>query len=212
MVKSDQKRQQKLARKQAKDRKRRAEVMQNRHLTSSVHGQMLQASTGEIVFCGVASYVKNRGLGSVILVRRCSNGSLAYFCVMLDTYCLGVKDAFGGESSVDKIRLMIEKTCAEPVAPELARGLVDAAIEFARTAGFEPHPDYRNVIPLWGEIEPASIEGHYELGRNGKHLYIQGPFDDVGKQLRIMKTLEAHFGSTATGGDGHVYRRIEVVD
>lgn len=212
MVKSDQKRQQKLARKQAKDRKRRAELVHNRQLTSSVHGRMLQASTGEIVFCGVNQQIKSQGMGAVVLVRRCSNGLLAYSCMTVDTYCLGVKDAFGGVCSLDNIRNLIDKCRVEPVAPELARGLVQAAIEFARTAGFEPHPDYRNVAPLWGEIEPAGIEGHYEMGLNGKHVYFQGPFDDVSKQMRIMQTLEAHFGSAATGGDGHVYRRIDVAD
>lgn len=192
MVKSDHKRQQKLARKQAKDRQRKQEQAQRQQMTASLAGQMQLASRGRIVACLRTAEMDLQGMGQVWLARE-YRGQIALMFMLVDTYCLGVKDAGGrlmSPSEFEKFRDDHEARMDwQELDPAEARGLVEGAIRYARDIGLEPHPDYRRVAPLWGDIQAASIEGLYEFGLNGKPCYIEGPFDDPARQAIIRKAL-----------------------
>jgi hypothetical protein len=72
---------------------------------------------------------------------------------------------------------------------ELARHLVLGAAEFASGLGFAPHPDFEAVREHLGELdEPCAIT----FGREGRPLYVPGPFDDP---IAIMETLRATIGA-----------------
>jgi len=114
---------------------------------------------------------------------------------LVDTYCLGVKDALPP-------RRMSERRLPEfvdwyfdafedgPVAApiELARHLVWGAVEYARGLGFEPHPDLRRAAGHLGRLTGPCAIG---FGRDGKPFYVQGPYDDTD---RILRTLDRTVG------------------
>lgn len=193
MVKSEQKRQQKLARKHAKDRKRHQEETRKRQQLASLQGQMMSACQGKIELCCISNQLDG-GLGYVLLARRAGPGQLAYFMVLVDTYCLGVKQALGGIVADSTVRKQAEQSGMESIEPSVARGLVESAIEFASQAGLKPHADYEKVFALWGDIPRGSIEGHYQMGHDGKHLYMPGPFEDSARQMAILATMNRHLG------------------
>jgi hypothetical protein len=198
MAKSEQRRQNKLAKKQAKERRKRKEATRKQQQLASLAGKMTAASHGRIVRCGVTEAVEKAGIGYVLIARQGPAGQIAIALILVDVYCLGVKDATATLRAPSEAEEMFEQLTRdqqlESVSPGLARGLVEGAIAYARSLGFEPHPDYRKVAPIWGDIEPESVEGQYEFGHNGKPLYIRGPFDDLAKQQVILNTLQKSVG------------------
>jgi len=96
------------------------------------------------------------GLAGVVVAReRRRHGATVSVCgYLVDTYCLGVKDALGPRV-MDRHELrrfvgyFFEPFDGGPLdAPiELARNLVWGAVEYARGLGFEPAPGFRNRAP-----------------------------------------------------------------
>lgn len=78
-----------------------------------------------------------------------------------------------------------------PVPLELAQHLVLGAVEYARSLGFEPHPDFMRARRMLGSWDgPSAIM----FGRDGKPYYVNGPYDEP---ERVLATLER-----AVGRDG----------
>src|SRR5947207_6103361 len=107
-----------------------------------------------------------------VLVARDRGGSTAGVCFYLvDTWCLGVKDA-AGPRPVDRRRLggfiqQIFSACDEPavqVPLELGRQIVYGAIGYARELGVEPHPDFGRAA---GYLGAWAEEGELSFGRDG---------------------------------------------
>ena len=131
-----------------------------------------------------------------VLVARDRSGSKAGVCFYLvDTWCLGVKNAAGPEL-MDRRRLsgFIEQLFGafdEPpvqVPLDLGKQIVYGAIEYARELGFDPHPDFERAAKYLGDWD-----GRCELtfGRHGKPMYISGPSDDG---ERITRQLHRRLG------------------
>jgi hypothetical protein len=131
-----------------------------------------------------------------VLVARDRGGSTAGVCFYLvDTWCLGLKDA-AGPRPMDRRRLggfiqQIFSAWDEPavqVPLELGRQIVYGAIRYARELGFEPHSDFRRAAGYLG-----AWDGECELafGRDGKPMYISGPYDDG---ERIIRNLHRSLG------------------
>ena len=127
-----------------------------------------------------------------VLVARDRGGSTAGVCFYLvDTWCLGLKDA-AGPRSVDRRRLggfiqQIFSAWDEPavqVPLELGRQIVYGAIGYARELGFEPHADFGRAAGYLG-----AWDGECELtfGRDGKPMYISGPYDDGERIIRKLR-------------------------
>jgi hypothetical protein len=112
---------------------------------------------------------------------------------LVDTWCLGLKDA-AGPRSMDRRRLggfiqQIFSAWDEPavqVPLELGRQIVYGAIGYARKLGFEPHADFGRAAGYLG-----AWDGECELtfGRDGKPMYIFGPHDDGEKIIRKLRRL-----------------------
>ncbi len=199
MVKSEQHRQKKLARRKAKDQRAKRQLIQQKQQLASLMGKMTAASSGKIVHCAIGEI--EAGMGMVLISRQAPTGQIAVAVFLLDLFCLGVKNAMGTYYAPSQYNDMYDdirtKHMMKSARPEVARGLVEAAIEYAENLGFSPHADYRKMQPIWGDVEPQSIEGLYEFGENGKPTYVSGPMDDSVKQRRILETL------THTVGEGN---------
>ena len=140
--------------------------------------------------------IEGSGLAAVLVAREARGGGASVCGYLVDTYCLGVKDALGPRVMS---RAALRRFAGEFFAPfagggveapiGLARHLVWGAVAFARDLGFEPHRDLRAAAGhLGGRLdEPCGIR----FGRNGRPYYMQGPFDDA---PRILRTLERTVG------------------
>jgi hypothetical protein len=136
---------------------------------------------------------------ALALVARAARGDRLTVCgYLVDTFCLGVKNTIGPERMRDRdlpafVRRYFQAFPASPLsAPiELARHLVLGAVEFASGLGFAPHQDFEAVREHLGKLdEPCAIT----FGREGRPLYVPGPYDDP---IAIMETLR-----TTIGADG----------
>ncbi|MFD2763476.1 hypothetical protein [Micromonospora eburnea] len=135
------------------------------------------------------------GLTGIVVARQDDRGiSLAGFLV--DTYCLGAKNAVPPTrlDQYDMPFFVAEFFGAYPDPPmrapiDLARNLVCGAVDFARRLGFEPHQDYDSAVGHLGAWQPP---GRIRFGRHGRPLFIQGPHDNAG---RIIQTLDRSVGA-----------------
>jgi hypothetical protein len=134
---------------------------------------------------------------ALALLARVERGDRVTVCgCLVDTFCLGVKNAIGPERMRDRdlpafVRMYFQAFPSPALrAPiELARHLVLGAAEFASGLGFAPHPDFKAVREHLGELdEPCAIT----FGREGRPLYVPGPYDDP---IAIMETLRATIGA-----------------
>jgi hypothetical protein len=134
--------------------------------------------------------------GLVLAVVARERGSSVRVCEFLvDTWCLGVKNALGPKP-VERRRLPSFRADAfstYPGAPVevplvLAQQIVFGATEYARGLGFEPHADFAQAAGHLGEWDGVC---DLQFGRDGMPMYIEGPHDDT---WRIMRTLRQNVG------------------
>jgi hypothetical protein len=134
--------------------------------------------------------------GLVIVVVARERGSSVRVCEFLvDTWCLGVKNALGPKP-VERRKLpsfYADAFRSYPGAPVevplvLAQRIVFGAIGYARGLGFEPHADFAKAAGHLGEWDGVC---DLEFGRDGMPMYIEGPHDDT---WRIMHTLRQNVG------------------
>jgi hypothetical protein len=136
------------------------------------------------------------GIVAVVVAREAATRDRVSVCgYLVDTYCLGVKDALGPrEMGRGGLRRFIDRFFdafyGEPlsVPADLARHLVWGAVAYAGDLGFSPHPDF---TPAAGHLGALDGPSEIRFGRNGKPFFMQGPFDDPG---RVLRTLRARVG------------------
>ncbi len=135
------------------------------------------------------------GLVSVLVARKHRHGKVSVCGYLADVYCLGVKNALGPEIMDDLglrrfVRQFFSGHDGDPVeAPiELARELVFGSVAYARDLGFEPHPDFAAAE---GHLGAWAGPGTITFGKDGKPLYVSGPYDDPGP---VIRTLERTVG------------------
>jgi hypothetical protein len=82
---------------------------------------------------------------------------------------------------------------------ELAREVVLGSIEYARKLGFEPHPDFAAAA---GHLGSWTGPGAITFGKDGRPLYISGPYDDPGPVIRTLERTvgPGNFDFVATAG------------
>ncbi len=136
------------------------------------------------------------GLVGVLIAHRDRHQKVSVCGYLLDVYCLGVKDALGPDRMrrdelASFARIYFHAWGADGMAApiELARELVFGAVEYARTLGFAPHPDFELVRGQLGAWEGPGV---IRFGRNGKPFFAQGPYDDP---AAVLHTLEESVGS-----------------
>jgi hypothetical protein len=141
------------------------------------------------------------GLVSVLVARRHHPRRLSVCGYLVDTFCLGVKNALGPELMRDEelpgFRELFFRAGDPPLeAPlELARELVFGGVDYARGLGFEPHPDLALAVDHLGE--PWSGPSAITFGQDGRPFYVSGPDDNPQSVLRTLTRVvgEGNFGS-----------------
>ena len=140
------------------------------------------------------------GLAGVVVARRERPHRTSVAGYLVDTYCLGVKDALGPKSMSESdlpafLRRFFAAFGDDPLKapPELARHLVWGAVDHARRLGFEPHPDF---APVSGHLGTWDETSAITFGRDGVPYYVSGPHDNP---RTVISTL------TRTVGEGNFH-------
>jgi hypothetical protein len=154
--------------------------------------------TGHTDWPGMSSPESESGESGLVgvLVAR-DTGSTVLACgFLVDVFCLGVKNT-NGPKTVDRRKLpdfartFFSAWSHRPPVPaplELARHIVFGAVDYARSLGFEPHPDFAKSAALLGDWETGSSD--VTFGCDGKPYYINGPRDDTyGTMAKLRQTL-----------------------
>ena len=144
---------------------------------------------------GAPAESRDSGVALVLAARPSGHGRLTTSSYLVDTWCLGVKNAVGpkriGNRELEALRRQYYARWRSPGIPiplELAQHLVLGAVEFARRLGFEAHKDFKDARPMLGSWEgPSAIT----FGMHGRPHYINGPYDNP---QRVLATLERTVG------------------
>jgi hypothetical protein len=137
-----------------------------------------------------------QGIALVLVARADRHDRVAVCGWLVDTFCLGVKNAIGPEvmRGRDVPHFVRRYFTAFPAAGlrapiALAEELVLGAVEFAAGLGLSPHPDFAQTRAHLGELTDFRA---ITFGCEGRPLYVAGPYDDP---TEIMRTLESSVGS-----------------
>ena len=165
--------------------------------TVSLMSIIQDARTFPILECWISDDWKDgSGLVQIIIARQQPNGKICCGSYLVDKYCLGLKDTFAKPNlSLERYQELYESmNSRQPMTEcpiELAHQMVYASIDYAAQFGFEPQRDFATsqyVLAPRGELkEPYKLK----FGKNGKPLFIAGPYDDTKK---ILKQLEQTAG------------------
>jgi hypothetical protein len=144
---------------------------------------------------GAPSEAGDSGVALVVVAQPYGYDRLTVCSYLVDTWCLGVKNAIGpkraGRRELEALRRQCYapwRSSGIPIPLELAQHLVLGAVEFARRLGFEPHRDFKRARDVLGSWEgPSAIT----FGMHGKPHYINGPYEDP---QRVLVTLERAVG------------------
>ena len=137
------------------------------------------------------------GLGYVVILRIKNDGDITAGAFLVDTYCLGVKEAFlvrFGSSEREEMLERIFPDKPQSFSPACAKKLILDAVAYAQKLGFQPHPDFRRASTLLNGIDPELCETNFEFGKDGKPLYIQGPNDSAEFRLSTLIKLNESCG------------------
>ncbi len=155
-----------------------------------------KAADFKVSECLIREDWEDDGLAVVLVVRNLPNQRYLFALYSVDTYCLGVKDAFcNANTALDKIEGLKRRSPYDfvPIEYEKARNLILGAVDYARSFGFEPHEDW---YPAKYLIEPdAPYEKCFQYGKDGKPCYISGPHDNPTEILeKLGRATDGDFG------------------
>lgn len=121
--------------------------------------------------CYITKNWKNSGEAHIIVARERGNGNFCVANFLVDTWCTGVKDAFGSiNMTKEDLDILLDKSfqmeeCDYPTVHNIIYG----AVEFAGEADIDPHPDYW----LWqGALDEDNDDVPFidiEFGHDGKY-------------------------------------------
>lgn len=144
---------------------------------------------------GAPSEASDSGVAVVLVATPVGHDRLQTSTFLVDTWCLGVKNAIGPKRVRTREFSELRRQCYAPwrspgieIPLELGQHLVLGAVEFAQRLGFEPHRDFGAARPALGSWQgPSAIT----FGMDGKPHYINGPRDNP---QRVLTTLERTVG------------------
>ena len=191
-MKKGQKRKQKKAERR---RKTRGELSRHSRTTGQMSAlqHMRQARRYPIEGCWVMPGWQEGGLAVIAVARRQANNNLVFGAYLVDIYCLGVKNAWfdtdvpSGHFLREMLPEMMGDEAPEEISPALAHEIIYGAIEFAQAYGFRPHRDFRRARNILDPPDHHPRSGTVVFGREGKPLFISGPYDNVDAILRQLQ-------------------------
>ena len=141
------------------------------------------------------------GMGAVVIARYKSGGRVEAGVFLLDTYCLGVKNAFFHQCDEADLPDLVQRMCGGGYGGAFTehsgawgRKLVEGALDYARRLGFAPHRHYKQAARVLGGINPKDCAETFVFGRDGKPYFIAGPDDGEARCNLIIRVLTKKLG------------------
>ena len=180
-------------RKQVVAQKRRAETLE-----TSLPARVLRAAQAPIQHCLLTEDLFETGMGTLILARGATPHLLALSSFLRDVFCLGIKDVTFESLERDEFAMYVEATDAGSplvsISPSDARKLLRDLAAWSQSIGFPPHRDFVAVERMFGDVSADASEANFPFGRDGKPLYIPGPFESATLVRRRIEQLQKHLG------------------
>jgi len=180
-------------RKQVVAEKRKAETLE-----ASLPARVLRAAQAPIQHCFLTECVFDVGMGTLVLARGATPYHVAFGSFLVDTFCLGIKDVMFESVERDVFEMFIDATRAGspmiPVDPSYARRLLRDLAAWSQSIGFAPHRDFAAVERMFGDVSADASDAGFRFGRDGKPLYIPGPYDSVPLIQRRIGQLQKYLG------------------
>lgn len=181
-----------------KNKKKSPQKAAPQNMSPRQYVQSGRARTLEIFECLVSADWQEVGISTVIVARQHKTGNITWGTYLLDTFCLGVKDTSAAFNRLEddyegyKNHIARIHPVMLPIDYAMAHNLVFGAAAYGATLGFKPHKEWADsqfiLLPANSpEVEKMAIE----FGKDGKPLYISGPYDNAGK---ILAQLNASVG------------------
>jgi hypothetical protein len=141
------------------------------------------------------------GVGAAVLVRGVSREEQHVASFLLDTFCLGMKDAFFRTFDRRETDLMPEAWqedgLLDPIEPAELRKLLHDLVTWAGGNGFPPCKDYALVEAMFGAVVPADTDYTSRFGCDGEVVYIPGPSESTAQVRRRSEMVRSRFGEEA---------------
>ena len=194
------KRQKKLAKRKAQ-RKEKAKALMAKQQQQLAYqaNRIALAARYPIHQCLASTTIFAGGMGTVVLSRLAPNGDIVMGMFLVDTFCLGVKNAFARALPPYEYDEMVSQASQNELlqadAPSYALKLVEGVVDYAASLGFNPDPDYHTAKKIFGEIDASECTDVFTFGKDGKPYYISGPLDSPLRRQQIMATLEKNCGA-----------------
>ncbi len=153
--------------------------------------------------CWVYKDWKQSGIAPVVVARQQPDDRILCAMYLIDLYCLGTKYCYTrADISPAQFERDLPKMCAqqpEPCTVEFAHELVYGAMEYAKSCGFDPTPEFKGSL---GDMVLDPPDAHprahgIKFGKDGKPFFVSGPYDDKHKINRVLNTLHR------TAGEGN---------
>jgi hypothetical protein len=205
-----------MKKKQKKDKKPRSAPVNSQLPLSQIRKVTLtgpryylkHAREYPILGCWVYADWKNSGIAPVVVAREQAPDKVIACVCMVDLYCLGIKDCYANaDISLAKFERELPQMCInqpEKCSVEFAHELIYGAMEYAKTYGFDPHPDFIdqmvNIVLDPPDAHPRA--GNIAFGKDGMPFYVSGPYDDERKINQVLNRL------TRTAGEGNFHYMI----
>ena len=167
---------------------------ERRSSKTAVVTRLTLAGRAPLHLCLVNANWQERLLATLTFTRLRGDGGYLYATLLVDLGCLGVKNC-RSDTNFDKQRYDdLRANAPEPLERipfELGAKIAEAGAAYAASLGFDPHPDFELCRHIYEGVDYASCETEVVCGREGKPLYVAGPFDDV---EMILNRLEGMVG------------------
>lgn len=146
--------------------------------------------------CYINSDWQEEGLAHIIVTRNRAGGNLVFASFLVDTFCLGIKDA---DYAIDFTREELDKMLThfrsyhnlEETDYDKIHNIIYGAIEFAEEGGINPVKQFGVASYILEEDTDDIPLIEYEYGKDGKHFLIIG---EDGKERRYLNTLFDNLG------------------
>ena len=185
-------------RKQVVTQKRRADVLE-----TSLPAHVLRAAHAPIQHCFLTEAVFDLGMGTLVLARGATPHHLALSSFLVDVFCLGIKDVMFESVESEVFEMFMEATDAGsplvPVDPSDARKLLRDLAAWSQSIGFAPHRDFAAVERIFGDVSVDASDAVFRFGRDGKPVYIPGPYDTAPLIRRRIAQLQKFLGDDGFG-------------
>ena len=177
----------------AKKNKSKGKKSQN---ISSKNYMKEKARTLPIGKCYITPGWEREGLASIIVSRIRPSGNLVVGYYLVDTFCLGVKNADHWENMTpydfeDLLRKAKNELHVEETDYNFVHNLIYGAIEFAEEAGIMPPREFNKAQYILEEDDENIPLMEFEFGKNGKHFLIVTP---DGREKLYLKRLQERLG------------------